>query len=1415
MLQLTRQASFRTLRAPFVCASCRLLLASGAAVRLPAVAARPCPASRQLYSTEPQQQAQALATSLNPELTTSPPDQPEQLAFVAKNASQTIQNADVKDAPSPASPTSESDGTESPKLTWREKKQLRWQARAQKENERLALLQGFLANKKELPDEEESKLLPVPPAEKKQPDPEPLSKSARKKQFKKAVMAQINSGRERAKAIKESRRRRKEKLKREKEIKLKEKAERIAKEGEAVLLEEPEKWEGKRAYEKWEKLMKAKKAEERAKQTSTASQVVTAGISESTPSEKSQAAEEIKSAEGDKDESPILAGQQMSPVNKEKAEKVELDQDTLAPAETAVQEGKTKNKKKKKKKKQSTTQSNDVDALTAEQTSQAPAASSFTEVPAASSFTKAPAPETPQKCLPQVSKVNLIAPPSAEEKANPNLSLKEWEKKRRGLAIETVDAARLKLVPVVKKGQPPVPGLSYGLDRVLFNPGPYCLQDPHSGVYNFDPYLARIMPISEFDFKALKKYVTSSKDDILIKTASELEKKYAGSTSSMTTTLAHFHYLLSAWRPINPCMMSRDFKVDSTRFTRINRAPAATFLHWKDGTYAIDADKEFDTANILSMLGKSMEKLLTLPKRKFEQYRRSRSHELTDKERDGPESYHYTTMGDFLMRSQLDAYDHRLPGTGMFDLKTRAVVSIRMDAQGYQKGVGYEIRQRHGQWESFEREYYDMIRSAFLKYSLQVRMGRMDGIFVAYHNTERIFGFQYIPLAEMDLSLHGQRNKVLGDREFRLSLHLLNKVLDKATAKYPGRTLRIHFETREATGAPFMYIFAKPVTDKEIDEIQGATQRAIEEWERRILEPAAEGEEVVEEIVEDDFDEDLEDEDEEDYDDAVSNATLDAVQKLSNEMAQGGEDEGKMGLDPWEDLLEKVESEMVDEENGVAVVRDAIQDAFQESGLLQEASPEETQRYVDAFLDALTGRSWSAGSKKNETDVTASSESTETDMTPQSTQSSQTPSKASDTKQANLTAVKADAEETSLKDLIVKLATHVKSSYSAFESNEQKDKNALLADQKLRDVWQILFELVEKRGGPCDDPNKILEKGSLAFESVGEEAERVVEKDSVPESTITEVNPESSVQTPVQETSSKQNSEEVEEEEEPEDDPAADTIIPATKVDALGADEEVYGMMLLVRNRVNGKYVERPENMTKQDQWIVEYTIEEIPEQRARNLYVMCLARRKKLRSTSEKEKDSTWYKMFQGKLQYYSRRGRDRRQRLNEKNRLKPVFVYGEKVGYTWPSVFEDSQKDGRKPYKPWSTRWANRERRRMEKEKAQARLAAAADAEAGKTAVETTQQSKAAADDADVASQPSTSQVAQPVESAKLTKAEKRHETKKEKKEKQMTLAQAMQSLADKVQHAKKGELKTGEAATKAAEQAEEQNGDNKVAE
>ncbi|EXJ79727.1 hypothetical protein A1O3_08010 [Capronia epimyces CBS 606.96] len=418
---------------------------------------------------------------------------------------------------------------------------------------------------------------------------------------------------------------------------------------------------------------------------------------------------------------------------------------------------------------------------------------------------------------------------------------KSAEKER----IATLDQAHLEvarldnfaLIPVeVERSK--VPTLSHDLSRVLFNPGIYQLQDPRSRVWNFDPYLGNIMPVSEFNYDALNRYITSSEDSHLRDVASKHKKRYIGSTSSMSGVLAHFHFLLSAWRELNTNNLTRGFKDEGTSFTKIQRGPTAIFLRYKDGVYAVDADKEFDSANILMSLGRSMEKLLTLDKDDYERYRKTHDAQKdTQMHSTEPEAYHYSELGKFLLRSQLDAHDPRLPGTGMFDLKTRAVAAVRMMVHKHETGAGYQIKERFGTWESFEREYYDMMRSAFLKYSLQVRMGRMDGIFVAYHNTERLFGFQYIPLPELDLALHGQTDQTLGNREFRLSFKLLTDIFDQATARFPDQSLRFHFEAREATPvqAPHMYIFAEPVSEGEIADIQSKKKEEIEAYEQRIF----------------------------------------------------------------------------------------------------------------------------------------------------------------------------------------------------------------------------------------------------------------------------------------------------------------------------------------------------------------------------------------------------------------------------------------------------------------------------------------------------------------------------------------------------------------------------------------------------
>ncbi|POR36019.1 mRNA degradation protein, mitochondrial [Tolypocladium paradoxum] len=758
-------------------------------------------------------------------------------------------------------------------------------------------------------------------------------------------------------------------------------------------------------------------------------------------------------------------------------------------------------------------------------------------------------------------------PTSLEDEATPSKKGSGAKPKRTraakaALDVKMIRPQRLRLRPVEEDGKIQVPQLYYNLDRVLFNPGVYHMQDHRSRVFNFDPYLASIMPVDEFDFDALKTYITSSKDVKLRQLSAKHGLKYCGSTSSMTSILSHFHFLLSAWRKPSFHNLSQSLEPESLNFTALSRGPAAAFARFQDGVYAIDADKEYDTENILSMLGKSMEKLFTLPKEEFEKYRRTRSHQISEEERNAEESYHYTTLGDFMMRSQLDAHDPRLPGSGMFDLKTRAVVSIRMDVRGYEKGVGYEIRKRFGQWESFEREYYDMIRAAFLKYSLQVRMGRMDGIFVAFHNTQRIFGFQYISLSEMDHAIHGTPDRRIGDQEFKSSVALLNDLMNRATKRFPGRTLRLHVETRP-TKVPLTYFFVEPVDEEEMARIQEAGKPSVEQLEREIRglsHKEREAESAQEE----------------------ENAQAQRQQQQPEDSDKPAEDTN--ANDPqsdaaWKDMMAKVEDAVENESLGIRSVREAVQDALEQSGLLSEKTELESEKYVDDLVVALTAHSSeSKGSRElageKDDDSKAQRENPEPAPATERSQRSQT-------------------ESASLTDLILKVTEGI------------------------------------------DDKRHNLKPFQRMFADLATQSKKA---ETATEDQPTKEGMEHSADTAEQESAT----EEVEQ-----------------VGDAQGEQEpELLGMYVTIRNRVNGKFVERPSSPDKEFDWAIQYAITELPDKRAQRIYSKIKKRRKTVLSQDPNARSADWYRMFKGNLPIITKKGERYREMRTQQEAGNPVYV-------------------------------------------------------------------------------------------------------------------------------------------------------------
>ncbi|KAG5651235.1 hypothetical protein H0H81_009354 [Sphagnurus paluster] len=434
-------------------------------------------------------------------------------------------------------------------------------------------------------------------------------------------------------------------------------------------------------------------------------------------------------------------------------------------------------------------------------------------LPKNESFTNAPEP----KSLPVVDQISSPRAPHVEKvrqqerpphfkdaKANPLV----YSRRIEGLLEPTTDTTLVDVKPLSEHN--PIARLAHGLDRVLFNPGVHWLQDPRSRVYNFPPYLEHIPKVTDFAFERLGGFISSSRDEDLWDLARREGRTFAGSTSSLSGMLSHIYFLISGDKDVNTDNLSRHFGKEPRTFTAGQRMPASVVFNHNQGVYAIDSDSDKGDVdkNILTWMGTLLEKYLTTTPEEFAGFMRPNAPPPSLPVEPPRDAYRYAKSEHFVMRSQLDCVDPRLPGTGVFDIKTRACLPIRMDLLNFEENSGYLIRSQTGKVESFEREYYDLIRSAFLKYSFQVRIGNMDGVIVAYHNTARMFGFQYISLQEMDEALFGVGAGV-GDRVFNKCVGMLEHIAEEVVSCFPRQSVKATFEKLE--GKDVMNVWVQPV----------------------------------------------------------------------------------------------------------------------------------------------------------------------------------------------------------------------------------------------------------------------------------------------------------------------------------------------------------------------------------------------------------------------------------------------------------------------------------------------------------------------------------------------------------------------------------------------------------------------------
>jgi hypothetical protein len=139
--------------------------------------------------------------------------------------------------------------------------------------------------------------------------------------------------------------------------------------------------------------------------------------------------------------------------------------------------------------------------------------------------------------------------------------------------------------------------------------------------------------------------------------------------------------------------------------------------------------------------------------------------------------FRYMKAGNMLLRSQIDCRGEDIDGKPIiFELKTRATAPLRYDIGNYIDYLDYSIVKFKGQHSSFEREFYDLVRGGFLKYIMQMKIGRMQGAAIAYHNTQKIYGFEYIPIEQMERRVFGCSE--FSDIVFNSSLAIIEKLLD-------------------------------------------------------------------------------------------------------------------------------------------------------------------------------------------------------------------------------------------------------------------------------------------------------------------------------------------------------------------------------------------------------------------------------------------------------------------------------------------------------------------------------------------------------------------------------------------------------------------------------------------------------------
>lgn len=328
-----------------------------------------------------------------------------------------------------------------------------------------------------------------------------------------------------------------------------------------------------------------------------------------------------------------------------------------------------------------------------------------------------------------------------------------------------------------------VPELAHGLENIVFRPGIYTMDEmakiqPDGGVF-----LRNIPQVEDVDMSRIPPFIPPSKDPVLKKITQESGIRFMMSTSTISSVLSHFYFLFSLFMSPRFSGIFSEYPLEPKKYMISQRKPVTVVLSYVDrekDIMAVDSDSGLFSFNepILMNLGKIIERSLTMTPEAFHSALSPES--INWQENQIQDDYHrFMILNDEIyLRSQIDcrATDPKTGKQHIFELKTRSVSPIRYDLLNYKKYLDYRLVSHKGRYQSYEREYYDLIRGGFLKYAFQLRIGRMDGALVAYHNTKEIFGFEYISTREIEDKIFGSQEQA--EASFLINSKMLTFAID-------------------------------------------------------------------------------------------------------------------------------------------------------------------------------------------------------------------------------------------------------------------------------------------------------------------------------------------------------------------------------------------------------------------------------------------------------------------------------------------------------------------------------------------------------------------------------------------------------------------------------------------------------------